>query len=253
VTAVGAIYDDVKAREFAERITEYNNSQNAVQLSDFRGNDDIQKWLQRSLAAMPVKGSIRKQIVYLRKRGEDPNAVAGKKVVGTTIWKLSLADLAKRRYAALHEPDAVHAGLGVLVDPAKSYWKAFGVSTTDPPWHHIRVWTNDDLWQTAAIIAAFELLSTRITEAAETDLKAFVFHDRLKYHHLHIVFENLATMAKLKGNSWQRLVERDEVAKEIDRSFGLIRVALKHSWNEFEKESPDSTIFTFIRRPQRWR
>ena len=249
VTAVGDIYDDDTAREFAERITEYNNSQNAVQLSDFRGNDDVQKWLQRELAKLPVGGSVKKQIVYLRKRGEDPNTVAGKKVAGTKIWKLSLADLAKRRYAVLHEPDGVHAGLGALVDPTRLYWKAFGVESTDPPWHHVRVWNKDELWQTAAIIAAFELLTEKI-DAAKEDPKAFVHHDRLKYHHLRIVFDNLTEERVGSKKSWKTVVEENGVEQEINKSFNLVRVALRESWKEFEKESPDSTIYTFIRRPQ---
>lgn len=249
VTAVGDIYEDSAAREFAESITEFNNSQNAVQLSDFRGNDDIQKWLQRSLVRLPVKGSLAKQVVYLRKRGEDPNVVAGKKVTGTTTWKLSLADLAKRRYAALHSPDEVHAGLGTLVDPTRAYWKAFGVSTSDPPWSHVRVWADEDMWETTAIIAAFEMISGMIVAAAGTE-HAFVFHDRLKYHHLRLAYDHLLERKVELTRSWKRMMQDDTVSEEIKKTFPLFRVGLKQSWLEFEKEFPDSTIFTFIRRPQ---
>jgi hypothetical protein len=82
-----------------------NNSQNKINLSDFRSNDKIQVWLEKKMhdeKATAVLGGL----VYKPKR--TARAKKGKRIV-------TLEELAKIRYAFLYEPLLVHA------DP-KSLW-----------------------------------------------------------------------------------------------------------------------------------
>jgi hypothetical protein len=84
---------------FNRMIIQYNNSQNVVKISDFRSNDEIQVFLERTFEDLKARGSLPK-IRYLRKRA------VGRRGIGQS---LKLEDLAKIRYSFLYEPTLVHA------------------------------------------------------------------------------------------------------------------------------------------------
>lgn len=78
---------------FNEKIIRYNNTQNKIELADFRSNDPIQIWLEKNLTNPHSNWAI-SRFYYQRKRGRAKPQ--GKRSVGK---KLSLVYLSKILYA----------------------------------------------------------------------------------------------------------------------------------------------------------
>ena len=96
---------DVKTEKgINEKIIRFNNSQNAIKLSDFRSNDLIQVFLERNLISKRTQGPLPK-LSYVRKRG---SARRGR----DTGASVRLEELAKIRYAFLPR-----ANVGLIQSP----------------------------------------------------------------------------------------------------------------------------------------
>lgn len=89
-----------------EKIIRYNNTQNKITLSDFRSNDKIQLHLMNRFKVDSY--NILGKINYIRKRGD--------KLQRKGTHNLKLEDLAKIRYAFLHDPCTP-------ISKAKDLWK----------------------------------------------------------------------------------------------------------------------------------
>ena len=84
-------------RGFNADIIRYNNTQNIIKDFDFRSNDDIHWWLEKRFKDRPWPYAALPNLRYVRKRGRSGRAKRGE-------ISIKLDDLAKIRYAWLHEP-----------------------------------------------------------------------------------------------------------------------------------------------------
>jgi hypothetical protein len=74
-----------------ERITEYNNTQNIIKISDFRSNDPVQEYLKEQFGQITRRG---KKVVYLAKRTDR---------VPANSEPVKLEEFAKCVYAFLYD------------------------------------------------------------------------------------------------------------------------------------------------------
>lgn len=106
---------------FNANIIKYNNTQNKVNLSDFRSNDSIQDDIQKLFSINKVTSV--NNINYIKKRGE-------KRVVG--LLNLYLESLARIRYSYLYNPCDVISNAKDLWDTEGKYADAFGIDGKIP-------------------------------------------------------------------------------------------------------------------------
>ena len=105
-----------KEHDFLTNVTKYNNTQNAVKISDFRSNDPVQKDLTRKFDGITRNG---KRYWYKNKRSRE----ARDKVI-----PINFEDLAKSIHAFRLGPDDVFGGTRYLFDVESKggYSKVFG-------------------------------------------------------------------------------------------------------------------------------
>ena len=216
-----------------------NNTQNAIKLSDFRANDPIQTWLEKAFREQRQKHPLPK-IAYQRKRGTK-RAPAGSR-------SIRLEDLAKIRYAYLHEPTLVNASpkdLWSLQSDGGVYHLAFGVDR-----EVIEAWSPDEFRKLlTALNIYFHIEDTARQEGKDNSQMKFLY--RLRYHAL-----SLAGFYIRGQKEW---TER-EVELGTSTDFDSF-------WNEFWKETrrtlidayldaqekEQTAMRTFIRSAERWR
>jgi hypothetical protein len=105
-----------------ERITQFNNTQNPVKISDFRSNDRVQASIKEQFAAMHRKG---KKVVYVAKRTDR---------VGANTEAVKLEEFAKCVYTFLYDyvpfsgstsflfDDEIDGGYNKVFGDGKSIW-----------------------------------------------------------------------------------------------------------------------------------
>jgi AIPR protein len=105
-----------KDTDFLTDATRYNNTQNAIKVSDFRSNDPVQKDLNRRFSGLNRAG---KQYVYKNKRSREP--------IGNKL-PIGMEDFAKTIYAFRYGPDDMQGGTRYLFDVSQKggYTKVFG-------------------------------------------------------------------------------------------------------------------------------
>lgn len=102
--------------EFLKNVTQYNNTQNAIKISDFRSNDPVQIQLAQRFSALPARGG--KKFVYRNKRTErDSTKIA-----------VGMEEFAKTVHAFKFGPADTLGGTRYLFDltPTGGYAKVFG-------------------------------------------------------------------------------------------------------------------------------
>jgi hypothetical protein len=109
-------------QDFLDNLTKYNNTQNAIKVSDFRSNDKIQHDIKDRFYALPsVRG---KKFAYKRKRsGPGERDISARS--DTTI---GMEEFTKTLYAFLYGPDDVYGGTSHVFDATSEggYTKLFG-------------------------------------------------------------------------------------------------------------------------------
>ena len=115
LTATG----DTSGGHFTDSIIRYNNTQNPIQISDFRANDEIQSFLREHLVRRAGKGAA-PSFIYQPKRGKRPGGRGG--------FLLISDQLARIRYSFVHGPVRTYREPKLLFDNSDSglYWWAFG-------------------------------------------------------------------------------------------------------------------------------
>lgn len=111
-------------QEFLDSVTKYNNTQNAIKISDFRSNDKIQHDIRAKFSELPSLNG--KKFSYKNKRSGHSER-DGKK--GSDI-SIGMEEFTKTLYAFLHGPDDVYGGTGHVFDATAEggYAKLFGVA-----------------------------------------------------------------------------------------------------------------------------
>ncbi len=109
-------------QEFLDNLTKFNNTQNAIKVSDFRSNDKIQYDLRRRFASLPAIAG--RRFTYKNKRSD--NAKGGDIVI-------AMDEFTKTVFAFLYGPDDVFGGTAHVFDATKGggYARLFGDSTGD--------------------------------------------------------------------------------------------------------------------------
>ena len=111
-------------QEFLDSVTKYNNTQNAIRISDFRSNDKIQHDIKARFNALPSLGG--RKFSYKNKR-----AGAGEREAkrGGDI-SIGMEEFTKTLFGFLFGPDDVYGGTGHVFDSTTEggYAKLFGVN-----------------------------------------------------------------------------------------------------------------------------
>jgi hypothetical protein len=193
--------EDVKTEKGINRdIILYNNSQNIIKASDFRANDDIHIWLYSKFNQLKVRGSLETKLYYIRRRG-------GRQQVGKSI---RLEELAKIRYAFLHDPVLVNRNPSYLWTYSHDggvYEKSFGVDGTVP-----EVWSDEEFERCILAIVLYLQIEKESKELAQRK-ETFNFLRRFRYHALSLAKiyiknsqlneHNLLTQKKAFDTMWR--------------------------------------------------
>ncbi len=112
----------VPEREFLDSVTKFNNTQNAIKISDFRSNDKIQHDIRAKFSELPSLNG--KKFSYKNKRS-GASEKEGKK--GSDI-SIGMEEFTKTLYAFQFGPDDVYGGTGHVFDATAEggYAKLFG-------------------------------------------------------------------------------------------------------------------------------
>ena len=137
LTATG----DTSGGHFTDNIIRYNNTQNPIQISDFRANDEIQDFLREHLVRRSGKGAA-PSFIYQPKRGRRPGGRGG--------FVLTSDQLARIRYSFVHGPVRTYREPKLLFDTSASglYWWAFGHCGSP-----VHSWTEHQLDEATVAIA----------------------------------------------------------------------------------------------------
>ena len=218
-------------------IIRFNNTQNAIKVSDFRANDPIQYWLQRSFANQKAKGALPK-ITYQAKRG-------GRRGPAGTR-RLRMEDLAKIRYSYLYEPTLVHSARKELWTPKTDggkYHLAFGVRGD-----LLDVWSAEEFGQTLAAVAlAFRIEDTIRSESKGAPESKFL--TRLRFHI--VALAGLYVRGKLE---WRELESSLATGTQFESLWSEFwteaRRTMIDAWLTAEEQNV--VMFAFVRGSDRW-
>ena len=135
--------------EFLDCVTQYNNTQNAIKLPDFRSNDPVQKALRHQFSKLNFRG---KRFCYLNKRA---------KVSTSGQIPIRMEELAKTVHAFEFGPADYHGGSKYLFDvnTGQGYSKVFGDG--------VRVWEHVDTKDFTRIAGTWFLCSVVLGKLKE--------------------------------------------------------------------------------------
>ena len=216
-------------------IIRYNNTQNAVHDSDFRSNDQIQKWLRNELEdwrwpAIPKR-------YYVRKRES-----GGKGGIGR---QLKLEDLGKIRYAWLHEPMTVCDSPRVLFqDPETGghYVDAFGVDGNLQ-----RRWPKSVLGDALLAVWCYDEIDARLKKAKRDDPDRYSWLPMHRWHLLSLGGEYV----RLFDIEVEALLhDRARCETEFESWFGI---ALKAVLDAESRRARDETDGRSVLSMRNWR
>ena len=182
-----------------ERIIQYNNTQNKITLSDFRSNDAIQLDIQNKFSKLNCRNL--PSVNYMRKRGD---RYSRKQAIN-----LKLEEMAKIRYAYLHEPCTV-------ISSAKDLWKigengkyinAFGTSKKIED-----IITDNNFEKTFVVPLVFHenIISSCKERSAENEELKYL--KRFRFHFLFFIKNTIDYIADSKGLniSSKKLIDNKE-------------------------------------------
>lgn len=104
-------------QKFLDNVIKYNNTQNAIKLSDFRSNDRVQYSLRKHFSELPARAG--RKFLYKNKRTGERDA----NYVG-----IGMEEFIKAIHAFKFGPDDVYGGTQYLFDTGEhgGYWELFG-------------------------------------------------------------------------------------------------------------------------------
>jgi hypothetical protein len=219
----------------------FNNRQNAVKLSDFRANDNVQKWLERQFNDYRGKyPKVLPDIVYARKRGfKKGGRAAGR--------GLKLEDVGKIRYAFMFEPTRPLAdprSMWTLSTESGAYEQAFGLGG-----ELVDHWAPSDFEELLFAIATFDFLDEATKREAQENEELASFN-RLKYHGLALAgmyFRELKAKTSARGY----LASKEKFTQFTDVFWDKARDKLLDAYSE-EIDTKKSTVFALVRSEAVW-
>lgn len=212
--------------EFLYSITKFNNTQNAIKLSDFRSNDKVQLDIGSRFERMSRGG---KKFRYRNKRsGErDPNRIS-----------IGMEEFTKSVHSFLFGPDDVFGGSQYLFDTSKDggYLKIYGdgvdllPSLTESQFSHLAgAWFTceyaKDLWQQEAETAPSEALERRW-------MVFFAVGESMRQVHERQEVDLDSVLEKLSNPGWYSESETHPYKAVVRRHCKLAFTALKNAYSE---------------------
>lgn len=186
-------------RGINEKIIRFNNTQNAIRVSDFRANDQIQEWLEKNLS--PKRGRDHLPLIdYHRRRGTGARTKSGSRV-------LRLDEFAKIRYAFEYEPTLVinspkNLFTSKLDHSEGAYEKAFDVNGK------LEILLPEaELHRARLGIAFFWRIQRAIKEYLSNNDGAN-YLNQLRYHILSLIGESMR--AEISDDDRSRLLNNDK-------------------------------------------
>lgn len=234
LTKTAAVKTD---KGFNSDIIRYNNSQNVIKVSDFRANDPIQIWLEREFAELKPRGPL-PLLRYVRKRST-LNRGSGR--------ALKLEELAKIRYAFLHEPTLCYESPKDLWTPEAddgAYEKAFGVEG-----RIAEVWTKEEFGRCLIAIAFYLAIEEHSREEKRKDPRQ-AYLNRMRFHALSLV--QLFLKKHLRETQIARLTEDGQAFQNAWSAFWpeARRVLIDGHFDAVERDK--GTLHALLRSSDRW-
>ncbi len=216
-----------------------NNTQNRIEVSDFRANDAIQSWLHTQIGKFP-ETPVLGRIAYKPKR-------SGKRIRNVSRV-VELEELAKIRYAYVADPCEVHADPKSLWTPRSRggrYETAFGVDG-----YLKSNWTNEILREAMLAVAFHDAAKDSAKLERERD-EVVSYMYRLRFHAVALAG---ILMRELPASPSPQVLLQDR--DKFDAFWTTV-------WDEARKlffgfhaefvERDDGTLFALVRSPEQWR
>jgi hypothetical protein len=218
-------------QEFLDNVTKFNNTQNAIKLSDFRSNDRVQFDLRKKFDHLPSLAG--KKFSYRNKRtGERERDVIA----------IGMEEFVKTLYAFLYGPDDVFGGTGHVFDATKGggYAKLFGDGGDIlPNLSSERFQFYAGIWFACDI--AKQIWRTRTREGKEPGIERrwmfyYAFGESVRLSHFKQGIDPERVFGSLSSPSWLRQDEDGPVKKVIARHCKVAFRALVASYKEASKD-----------------
>ena len=187
-----------------EKIIRFNNTQNKITLSDFRSNDQIQLVLLNKFKTCTFNtlGNIN----YIRKRGD--------KFQRKGTYNLKLEDMAKIRFAYMHDPCTVISDANSLwkTGSGGNYKKTFGISN-----ELVNVMTDETFIKNFLLpVVFYDDILKRCSEKVKVN-EEYRYFKRFRYHFLYfynLIKKSLESEKNIKANN-KRLVDEPEYLQKF--------------------------------------
>ena len=227
---------DVKTDKGVNRdIIRFNNTQNAVKISDFRSNDPIQLWLEKKFGEIRAKDHL-PLIRYIRKR----SFKRGK--VGRPI---KFEDLAKIRYSYLMEPTLVLSSpkdLWTMGEDKGVYEKVFGVDG-----QLVDCWGEEN-FEECLLAIAFYIAIERVTNEEASQNSEFRYFRRMKYHAVSLA----GTFIRGSNDGVRKLVEsQSEFFTKWKLFWDEARRVINFIYDQAVVREKN-TFYAFLRSAEKW-
>ena len=222
-------------------IIRFNNTQNAIKISDFRSNDSLQLFLEAKLRLDKAHGPLT-PFHYVRKR-----SVVGRKGPGFSV---RLEDLAKIRYSYLYEPTLAHASPKLLWtlsgdDEVGSYNKAFGVQGELQD-----IWTPSILDEAKLMIAVHQHLLAEAKASGVRDPELRFLH-RLRFHSLALCGLYLHELRDEPKGASQIIASKSSFDTFLKEYWTVGRMVLIFSVKQYMKDG--GSLFAYVRSAEEWK
>ncbi|MCH7847223.1 MAG: AIPR family protein [Planctomycetes bacterium] len=224
-------------RGINEKIIRFNNTKNAIRISDFRANDQIQEWLEKNLS--PKRGRDHLPLIeYHRRRGTGARTKSGSRI-------LRLDEFAKIRYAFEYEPTLVINSPKDLftskVDHSEgAYEKAFGVNGK------LEILLPEAELHRARLGIAFFWRTQKSIKEYLSNNDGANYLNQLRYHILSLIGESVR--AELSDDDRSSLLNNDRnFEKYWDKCWKASLFVICSEWQRNESATEPMTLRTFAR------
>ena len=225
----------ITEQEFLDSVTRFNNTQNAIKISDFRSNDKIQHDIRAKFSELPSLNG--KKFSYKNKRS-GPTERDGKK--GSDI-NIGMEEFTKTLYAFQYGPDDVHGGTGHVFDATAEggYSKLFGVDGEVLPALTAEVFERyAGIWFVCSKARDLWKEESRKTKHSALE-RVWMFHYALGCV-IRKAYENLqeqyvADLRKLSKPAWMNDGPEGPIEKVISRQAKVAMQSMRQAYDETKK------------------
>jgi len=217
------------------QIIKFNNTQNVIKVSDFRSNDEIQKWLEQAFRTARNYPTF-KAVSYLRKRGRHAGAAKA----------LKLEELAKLLYVYNFPPMRIYESprdLWTLAGYGGVYEQIFGMDG-----RRVDSWSEERFQEALLALAISQRVESLV---AQEKREGRPFMHRLRFHLLALM--GIATRNRLSGIATSALLKNAERFDEHwNWAWPEARRTLIQDFTTFCEEG-DMTLHAYMRSEPRWK